>query len=200
MPPPITERQLEILARTAELVAEQGLANLTLKKVAERVGFTEPAIYRHFESKQALISALVDGLGQRLLGTIREIAERRELAPAERLRGMVRHHVAVMRASRGLPLLLLAEGLASGDARLVERLKSVMRSYLAILTGVLAELHLPLPVAAERQAILFLGLPAALGLQLRIYPEFDLADGEVDALVRFFVDALAAPGPARESP
>ena len=84
---PITPRQAEILDRAAELVAESGLGNLTMKRVAERVGFTEPAIYRHFPGKQALVRAMIERFSGRLLGTIGALAADRALAPQERLLG-----------------------------------------------------------------------------------------------------------------
>ncbi len=188
-PVSLTPRQAEILDRTAELVAEAGLANLTMKRVAERVGFTEPAIYRHFTGKRELVLGLVDRLGERLLGTLRGIAADASRPPRERLLGMVRHHVQVLRATRGLPILLLAEGLASGDEELVARMGGVMRPYLG-LAGLLAELELPVGLAPERQASLFIGLPAALGMQLRAFPDLALDDAEVDALVGYYVRAL----------
>ena len=57
------DRQDEILDRTIELLREAGLAGLTMKKVAERVGFTEPAIYRHFPNKQALLAGVLAATG-----------------------------------------------------------------------------------------------------------------------------------------
>ncbi len=190
---PPTARQTEILDRAAELVAESGLANLTMKRVAERVGFTEPAIYRHFPGKQALVRAMVERFGGRLLGTIAEIAADRTLAPQERLLAMVRHHVSLLRVSRGLPLLLIAEGLASGDNGLIGQLGTVMRRYAGLLGGVLAELDLDLGVAPERQATLFLGLPAAIGIQLRAFPDLALSDAETEILVRHYVRSLTTP-------
>ncbi len=71
---PPTPRQAEILDRATELVAESGLAQLTMKRLAERVGFTEPAIYRHYPGKSALLAAMIERLGGRLLETIEEIA------------------------------------------------------------------------------------------------------------------------------
>lgn len=193
-----TARQAEILERVAELVAESGLANLTLKRVADRVGFTEAAIYRHFPNKQALVFALIDQLGSRLLGPIAALAAAADQPPRERLLAMVRHHVHVLRSTGGLPILLVAEGLASGNQALVGRLGSVMRAYLGRLAAVLGELALPLALPPERQAAMFLGLPAALGMQLRAVPDLAPSDEEVDALVHFYVGALTAAAPLEE--
>lgn len=193
VPTPPTPRQAEILDRAAELVAEAGLANLTMKRVAERVGFTEPAIYRHYPGKSALLVAMIEHLGGRLIVTMEGIAGDRRLAPQERLLAMVRHHVALLRATRGLPILILAEGLASGDRDLMASVGGVMRRYLALLGAVTSELGLDAGVSADRQAILFLGLPAAIGIQLRAFPDLALSDEETDLLVRHYVRSLTAP-------
>lgn len=189
-----TPRQLEILERALELVQETGLANLTLKKVAERVGFTEAAIYRHFESKGALLGGIIALIGSRLLGPVREIAADTSLSPAERLERMVRHHVGILRATRGLPMILIAEGLATDDQDLLARLRGVMGGYLELLAGLLAELRLPAGVPPQSQALYFLGLPAALGLGLRAFPERVPGDEEIERLVRYYVRSLIAPG------
>ena len=187
-----TPRQTEILEQALQLVQAHGLANLTLKKVAERVGFTEAAIYRHFANKEELLFGLIGSLQGRLLGPISAIAADRTLPAAERVERMVRHHVGLLRATQGLPILLMAEGLASGDQRLIERLARVMRAYLGQLTTVLAELEPPVGVAPSRHAILFLGLPAALGMQARANPDLAPGDDEVEELVRFYVNALTS--------
>ncbi|MEM7199027.1 MAG: TetR/AcrR family transcriptional regulator [Planctomycetota bacterium] len=49
-----------ILGATRELCSEQGFAGLTMRRVAERVGVTAPAIYRHFAGKADLIRAMMD--------------------------------------------------------------------------------------------------------------------------------------------
>ena len=194
-----TPRQAEILDRAAELVAESGLAQLTMKRLAERVGFTEPALYRHYPGKSALLAALIERLGGRLLPTMEKIAGDQGLTPQERLLGMVRHHVALLRATRGLPILILAEGLASGDRDLMASVGGVMRRYLALLGAVISELGLAVGVPADRQAILFLGLPAAIGIQLRAFPDLALSDAETEILVQHYVRSLTVPAaPALE--
>lgn len=191
--PPLTPRQAEILDRAAEVVAEEGLANLTLKRIAERVGFTEPALYRHFPDKQALVLALVDRLAIRLLGPAAALASDPARPARERLLAVVRHHAGLLAATRGLPILLFAEGLASGDEAIMERLRGVMRRYLALLAGLLAEIEPDAPVPAARRAILFLGLPAAVGLQARAYPELAPRPDEIEMLVAHYVRSLTLP-------
>lgn len=54
----LSERQLEIVRATIALISEEGVHNFSIRKLARRVGVTEPAIYRHFESKEDLMIKL----------------------------------------------------------------------------------------------------------------------------------------------
>jgi AcrR family transcriptional regulator len=59
------ETRTRILRAARKLFDEKGLEELSLRSVAKRVGITPMAIYRHFDSKEALVDALVlDGLAQ----------------------------------------------------------------------------------------------------------------------------------------
>jgi len=51
----LTERQIDIIKATMQLMADEGAHNFSIRKVASRIGVTEPAIYRHFESKDDLM-------------------------------------------------------------------------------------------------------------------------------------------------
>jgi len=45
-----------LIRACAEIIAEEGLAALSLRKVAERVGIKAPSIYVHFVNKEALLA------------------------------------------------------------------------------------------------------------------------------------------------
>ncbi len=47
----------DVLIRAcAELIAEEGMAALSLRKVADRIGIKAPSIYVHFANKEALLA------------------------------------------------------------------------------------------------------------------------------------------------
>lgn len=56
----ISERQQEIIEATIELISSKGIQGFTLKNIANIVGVSEPAIYRHFDSKTAILVTLLD--------------------------------------------------------------------------------------------------------------------------------------------
>lgn len=59
-----TKRQTEILEQAIHLVAQKGIQSLTTKNLAAAMNFSEPAIYRHFKNKTAVLSGILDYCGQ----------------------------------------------------------------------------------------------------------------------------------------
>jgi AcrR family transcriptional regulator len=45
----LSDRQKEIIEVSLALIAENGIQGLTIKNLAKRIGFSESAIYRHYE-------------------------------------------------------------------------------------------------------------------------------------------------------
>ena len=43
-----------------ELIAERGIQGLTIKNLSKEIGISEPAIYRHFENKTAILIAILN--------------------------------------------------------------------------------------------------------------------------------------------
>jgi AcrR family transcriptional regulator len=59
-----------ILETSLALFAERGVDGVTVRDIAERTGFTNPALFRHFPSKEALALALFEVCYRRLLGAL----------------------------------------------------------------------------------------------------------------------------------
>ena len=54
-----TKRQIEILDASKELIGAKGIQNLTIKNIANKMSFSEPAIYRHFKDKTEIIKSVL---------------------------------------------------------------------------------------------------------------------------------------------
>lgn len=58
----LTTRQGEIIATAMELISRKGIQELTIRNLARELGITEPAIYRHFDSKSDILVAMLEHL------------------------------------------------------------------------------------------------------------------------------------------
>jgi len=56
----LTERQKEILEKAIKIIANDGIQNLTIKNLSKSIGVTEAALYRHYDSKHAILLAILD--------------------------------------------------------------------------------------------------------------------------------------------
>ena len=60
----------EILRAALKLFSEQGLATTSIRDIADESGYTNPALYKHFESKEALAQHLFDVCHRRVWGRL----------------------------------------------------------------------------------------------------------------------------------
>ena len=49
------DRKSEIIKATLELASEYGLAAVSMNQIAEKLGISKPALYKHFESREEII-------------------------------------------------------------------------------------------------------------------------------------------------
>lgn len=185
-----TARQEEILDAAMALVREEGWPNVTVRRLAERVGVTDPALYRHFATKTDIALGIADRLEGMLHVPVRRLAADSAESPRARLEAIVTHHVALILATDGLPLLLVAEAFAGGDTVLQTRLAGLLGEYIGILVGLIGEIRATADPPASELALLVLGLPAVLAIRCRVFPQSPQLAEAAAPLVRFALARL----------
>lgn len=190
-PPLAPPRKEEIIDRTFELVRERGFAGLRMRQIADKVGVTEGALYRHFPSKEAILLALVDRMEGRLLAPIRQIAANSDLSPKQKLEEILRHHLLTVIETRSLPILLLSEASFSEHEELRVRMRRLLSSYLGILESIARETGTTKGFAPRELAVLLLGLPAAVALTQRLLPDEALAERLIGPVAAQFIGLVA---------
>ena len=56
----LTKRQIDILEASLDIIDQGGIQSLTIKNISKKVGISEPAIYRHFDSKTDILLTILD--------------------------------------------------------------------------------------------------------------------------------------------
>lgn len=193
-----TPRQEQLLDHALLLVREAGLAGLTVRGLAERVGFSEAALYRHYPSKAALVLALMKRLrDERLLGPIREIAGRTDRPAGQRLLEILRHHIGTILDLDGLPFLILSEAALAGDEDLLAVFRSALEELVETLASLIDEhrreegLEDDLP--ARSLAPLLLALPAGAAILHRVRPDLAFENEVREHLAERYLERLLAP-------
>jgi TetR/AcrR family transcriptional regulator, fatty acid metabolism regulator protein len=69
----ITDRQIEIIEASGKILMDKGIMGLTTKNLAQEIGFSESALYRHFKDKEAIISVLIQYLAENINNRFEQI-------------------------------------------------------------------------------------------------------------------------------
>lgn len=110
----------DLLQACAEMIASDGIAKLSLRKLAEQVGIKAPSIYEHFESKDALLAEVRRSAATELRKSL--VAHGRGSSPRARLLGMAKGYLAFARKQPALFALFFMES-PSARASLAETIE-----------------------------------------------------------------------------
>jgi AcrR family transcriptional regulator len=84
-----------ILTTAAELFGERGYEAVSLEDVADRLDVTKGSLYYYFASKDELVTAAIETLGNEWTARLERLPEAQDGTPASRLRALIREHVAI---------------------------------------------------------------------------------------------------------
>lgn len=80
-----TDRQIEIIEAATRRIDQYGIQNLTIKNLAADIKVTEPALYRHFKSKNDILMSLLNYFIARMEDRISSLSVNHQKTPSENL-------------------------------------------------------------------------------------------------------------------
>lgn len=134
----ITQRQEEIIAAAGQLITESGYVKLTTKRLAERMQFSEAALYRHFSSKQDILEKMLEQLTASVQERMELVAREGEL-PDQRLRAMFDSHFTYFKAHPEYLMAIFATNFLERSPAIDERTKNLMEVMHGYLKGVVGD-------------------------------------------------------------
>lgn len=162
-------RQEQIKKAVLEIIADEGLHNLSTRNLAKRIGFTEGAIFRHFPTKRDIIKGIMDDVARDLVGSLRSIT----LSPIkadEKLFSFLCRHVTYLKENRGITILLFSEAAHLGDNELKEKLNQILfeqkQFVIKIVKEGIAEGIWDKNINAEDLAVIYMGIPITFNIEL----------------------------------
>lgn len=143
----MTERRQQILAIAAELFAEKGFRGVSIAELGAACGFSGPALYRHFRSKDAVLAEMLVRISDELLSVGRQRVRDAE-SPAEALRALIDWHVTFALEHKALIVVQDRDWSALPlEAR--EKVRETQRKYVEVWVKQLRAIH---PELAPKQA------------------------------------------------
>ncbi len=165
---PADERRAATVEAVIELAAEQNPSDITTTAIAQRMGLTQGALFRHFSTKDKILQAVMSWVTERLLTRVDKAADS-TASPIAALEAIFMTHTEFVSEHPGVPRMLFGELQRAGETipkRMVQTLIYHYRERLSRLLEagkVQGELDAGLDV--EAAAVLFVGTIQGLVMQ-----------------------------------
>lgn len=169
---PAGSRKRQIVETVLELVAAKGTEAVSFQLVANTIGVTQPAVFRHFPTKEAMWLAVMDWLEERLLAIYTAVEEDPDRPSLVVLGRMFLGHVSLIERCPALAKLVFSDHLRLQYPSLQARFGQIHKAYTARLCGVLDRAKVEGAVcgflSSRDAATMFLSLIQGLGFQFAI--------------------------------
>ena len=162
------ERRAATVEAVVELAAEQNPSDITTTAIAQRMGLTQGALFRHFPTKDAILESVMDWVAERLLARVDKAAAS-AASPMAALEAVFMAHIDFVAEHPGVPRMLFGELQRPGDTLPKKMVQTLIRHYGERLQHLLetgktqGELHAQLDI--EAASVSFIGSIQGLVMQ-----------------------------------
>lgn len=195
------DRQQQIAKALVGLLADQPLETVTTRQIAQAVGLTQPGLFRHFRSRDAIVQAAL-GQMRAEIGALAQTILAQPLPAQGRLQALARGLASHIELHPGLPRLLFRDVALLGPAQdrpLVLGLVSMLRALVAeLVRAAQAEGQVAAQVDATRAARLFVALLQGVLLQWQLDGRAQALAPQVEQLLAFWLAGLHSGEPRAE--
>jgi len=131
-------RRKQIVDAARRLIIRRGAEHVTVRGIAEDVGISEAAIYRHFKSKKDVLCLLLDDIEQDLID---DVNTQRNNGPTslDMLDSVLKNHLSSIEKRRGIRFQVIAEIISLGDRSLNRRASETIDKYIVCIEQLLSD-------------------------------------------------------------
>ncbi len=128
----------KIIRIGAEIIVKEGLKKFTAKNIADRLGITDAAIFKHFKSMDDIILEIINRYVSKCSKSADEAIKKGKNAK-EILEILLREHIKVLEETKGAVPILCFELSRSDDKQFAAILKQFVESYKEKISKIIKE-------------------------------------------------------------
>ena len=190
---PADERRSVTVETVIELAAEQNPSEITTAAIAERMQLTQGALFRHFPTKEALWTSVMEWVADRLMARIERAVEQAP-GPLAALRAMFLAHVGFVVEHPGVPRMMFGE-LQRAQASAPKRMaQALIRRYgervRALLEAGQQAGEVAHGIDLDAAATLFVGTIQGLVMQSLLADDHGHIDRQAPAVLELYLRAI----------
>jgi AcrR family transcriptional regulator len=131
-----SKRQIEIINIAIELVAQNGIQELTIKNISKKIGLVESAIYRHFKSKQDILLGILDIFKNSKENIFSDVRNKNH-SPSVQLKKLFENRFKYFSQNPAIASVIFAEDFFRNDKRLSKMVYEIMQEYQLIIRRII---------------------------------------------------------------
>ncbi len=132
-----TKRKEQIFQVMLEIISREGVSAVSTLRVAEELGISQPAIYKHFHSKDEMLIFFVDNLDVLLQNNLRKIDEGKNTR--DKINKFINEHFRMLQKTRVLPRVIFSDTLHIGNPEIRKHLRTTIFRYKSHLMSIIQE-------------------------------------------------------------
>lgn len=125
---PADERRAATVEAVINLAAEQNPSDITTTAIAQRMGLTQGALFRHFPTKDAILEAVMTWVAERLLSRV-DRATQNVTSPLAALEAVFMAHIDFVSEHPGVPRMLFGELQRPGETLPKRMVQTLIQRY-----------------------------------------------------------------------
>ena len=165
---PADERRSATVEAVVDLAAQQNPSDITTTAIAQHMGLTQGALFRHFPTKDAILQAVMSWVTERLLARVDKAAEG-TTSPVAALEAVFMTHIDFVSEHPGVPRMLFGELQRPGETLPKRMVQTLIQHYGERLHRLLeagkAQGELDAGLDVDAAAVLFIGTIQGLVMQ-----------------------------------
>lgn len=132
----LSDRQKQIIDVSLELIAENGIQGLTIKNLAKKIGFSEAALYRHYENKTQIILAILNYFKENMARLLEVVLNADEDA-ISKINHLFSNQFKVFSQSPSIVAVIFSEELFRNETLLEKKVSEIMNNSIEKLSSII---------------------------------------------------------------
>jgi TetR/AcrR family transcriptional regulator len=193
---PTEARQAEIIAAALRLAQDRSPGSITTADLATAVGLSQGALFKHFNSKDAVWLGAIGWVNDHLLAQLTSAAQE-STGPVDALQRVFDAHVSFCMLHPGVPRVIFHELQRPADSAIQQQVREMLQSYRQLLLDLLQAAveagEVRAALDAPGAATLFMGLIQGLVMQSILSGEVSHMAVNGPGAFKLFLRAIALP-------
>lgn len=153
-------RRQQIVDIIRNIISSKGIEHVTISEIAEKIGTTKGAIYRHFKSKRDILSLLIDNIEETLMEALDSAMVEKD--PIQNLKNILFAQLILAKNRRKTSFVVIMGAIQFSDPFIRKKILKLIQKYLRriekLLLSAIGLGLLKRDIDPKISAIVFMGL------------------------------------------